>query len=56
MWWLILVAVHVNNASDVPGVIEVAVASQAACEKSLQSLQYKLKFSQFKIVGRCEQK
>jgi hypothetical protein len=53
---MILIAVHTNNPQDIPGRIELMFQNQTACEQSLQSMTYWLKFSQFKIEGKCVKK
>jgi hypothetical protein len=54
MWILILLAVNVNNANDIPGRITLSFNTQSECEYSLQSLEYSLKFKNFKVIGKCE--
>ncbi len=54
MWILILVAVHINNPSDIPGRINLQFQTQQNCEQVLQSMTYWLKFNQFKIEGKCQ--
>jgi hypothetical protein len=56
VWILILIAVHINDPNDQPGRIEMLFPDQMSCEDSLQSMTYWLKFSQFKIDGRCIKK
>jgi hypothetical protein len=54
MWTLILIAVHINNPSDVPGRINLQFQSQQHCEQVLQSMTYWLKFEKFKVEGKCQ--
>ncbi len=54
MWILILLAVNINNSNDIPGRIELSFKTQTECEYSLQSLEYSLKFKNFKVIGKCE--
>jgi hypothetical protein len=56
MWIMILIAVHVNNPQDQPGRIELRFDDRAACEQALATMTYRLKFSGFRIEGRCEQR
>jgi len=56
MWLLMLIAVHVNDPKDIPGRIELTFQDRVSCEQSLQSMTYWLKFSQFKIEGKCVKK
>lgn len=54
MWTLILIAVHINNPSDIPGRINLQFQSQQQCEQVLQSMTYWLKFEKFKVEGKCQ--
>ena len=54
MWTLLLIAVHINNPNDIPGRINLQVQTQQQCEQILQSMTYWLKFSNFKIEGKCQ--
>jgi len=56
MWTLIILAVHLNDPKDVPGRVELLFQDRATCEQSLQTMTYWLKFSQFKIEGKCVKK
>lgn len=53
MWLLIVIAVHVNNPADVPGMVEIQMPSQQTCEQALSSLKYELKFQSFKVEAKC---
>ena len=53
MWLMILIAVHTNDPRDVPGKITLEFADQVACEQSLKSMSYWLKFESFKVEGKC---
>lgn len=53
MWLLILIAVHINDPSDIPGKIELQFDNQPTCEKILSTLKYELKFKSFKVEGKC---
>ena len=55
-WLLILLAVHKTNPNDIPGRVTLEFDSQAACERSLASIDYWLKFDTFKVEGRCIKK
>jgi len=54
MWTLILIAVHINNPSDIPGRINLQFQSQLQCEQTLQSMTSWLKFDKFKVEGKCQ--
>lgn len=56
MWWMILIAVHLNNPNDIPGKIILEFPDQSSCEQSLKSMSYWLKFDSFKIEGKCVKK
>lgn len=51
---MILLAVHLNNPTDIPGKITLNFESQDQCENVLKTMQYWLKFESFKVEGRCE--
>jgi len=54
MWMMILIAVHINNPSDIPGKITLQFQNQQQCEQVLQSMTYWLKFDKFKIEAKCQ--
>jgi hypothetical protein len=51
---MILLAVHINNPSDIPGKITMEFKTQQQCLDALQTMNYWLKFESFKVEGRCE--
>lgn len=53
---MILVAVHMNNPTDVPGRITLEFEKQEQCEKVLNTMTYWLKFDSFKVEGHCKRK
>lgn len=55
MWKLILLAVSLNDPTDVPGTIQLMVPSEPECIELSKSLTYKLKFDGFKVVAQCKQ-
>ena len=56
MWLMILIAVHVSDPRDVPGRISIDFVDQVTCEQSLSTLTYWLKFTDFRIEGKCVKK
>ena len=50
---MVLLAVSVTNPQDIPGKITLEFPSQQACEQSLQTMRYQLKFNGFKVEGKC---
>ena len=54
VWLMIILAVHVNNPSDIPGRITMEFKTQQQCLDALQTMNYWLKFESFKVEGRCE--
>jgi hypothetical protein len=56
MWILILIAVHAKNPHDIPGRVTMEFPTQTACEQALASVDYWLKFSSFRVEGRCEKR
>jgi hypothetical protein len=53
---MIIIAVHINNPSDIPGRVWIEFASQKECQQALSSMTSWLKFSSFKVVGECVKK
>jgi hypothetical protein len=56
MWLLLLIAVHSTNSNDIPGRVSLEFESREACEHSLSTLKYWLKFDTFKVEGKCVKK
>jgi hypothetical protein len=56
MWILVIIAVHMNNPSDIPGKIWIEFSNQQECQQALNSMTSWLKFSNFKVVGECMKK
>jgi hypothetical protein len=54
MWLLILLAVHVNDPTDIPGRVELQFRDQRSCEEVLNSMKWNLKFKSFKVEGKCQ--
>ena len=53
MWILLILAVHVNNSDDIPGRVSIKFETEQQCLKAKQTLEYKLKFDNFKVVSEC---
>ena len=56
MWILLIIAVHVNDPTDVPAKLNMTTETKEECEKLAQSLDYWIKFKQFKLETTCLQK
>jgi hypothetical protein len=56
MWILLLIAININNPKDIPGRISLEFTSQEACINSANTLQYELKFKNFRIEAQCIKK
>jgi hypothetical protein len=56
MWILLLIAININNPKDIPGRISIEFASQETCINSANTLQYELKFKNFRIEAQCIKK
>lgn len=54
MWFLIIIAVNIQNSNDIPGKIQLQFKTQVECETALQSMTHWVKFPWFKIEGKCE--
>lgn len=55
-WILLLLAININNPRDIPGRISVEFSSQESCISVARTLQYELKFKNFKIEAQCVKK
>jgi hypothetical protein len=51
---LLIVAVSISNAHDIPGRVSLQMDSQQQCEEKLATMKYWLKFDSFKVTGKCE--
>jgi len=56
MWLMILIVVHITDPKDIPGKVTLEFSEQAACEQTLKTMSYWLKFDSFKVEGRCVRK
>jgi hypothetical protein len=56
MWILLLLAINVNNPRDIPGRISLEFDSYESCIASATTLQYELKFKNFRIEAQCIKK
>ena len=54
MWLLIILAVHVNDPTDIPGRAEIQFPDQKSCQQALATIKWQLKFKSFKVVGECQ--
>jgi hypothetical protein len=56
MWILIIIAVHANDAKDIPGRVEMIMPNQAICQQAIDSMRWDLKFKSFRVEARCEKR
>jgi hypothetical protein len=56
MWLLIILAVNINNPADIPGKVSIEFITERACESARATVQYQLKFDNFKITTQCIKK
>jgi hypothetical protein len=54
MWFLILIAVNVNNASDQPAWVRIPFDSEPACQQAAANITYWVKFKNFEINAECQ--
>ena len=54
MWLLILLAVKIGDPADVPGRVTLEFPTEQACQASLKTMTYWLKFDSFKVTGACK--
>jgi hypothetical protein len=55
MWILLVMAMHTNNPSDVPGWVRIPMESEAQCERARAGVTAWLKFESFKVTTQCLQ-
>ena len=55
-FFLILIAVSITNPNDIPASLVIEMPNQQQCEASLASMKYQIKFTSFKVIGKCEAK
>ena len=53
-WILILLAVNMSNANDIPGRITIEFLTEQECNRALNTMTYKLKFDSFKVSAECK--
>jgi hypothetical protein len=53
-WILILLAVNMSNANDIPGRITIEFSTEQECIRALNNMTYKLKFDSFKVSAECK--
>lgn len=56
MWILILLAVKISDPADIPGKVTLEFPTEQACQASLKTMTYWLKFDSFKVTGSCQKK
>lgn len=54
MWILIILAVHVNDVEDIPGKISLQFKTEQECIQAQSTIEYNLKFKQFKVISECK--
>lgn len=54
MWTLFLIVVNIYDPTDIPGRIQLQFQEKVTCELALQSMTSYVKFSWFRVEGRCE--
>lgn len=54
MWLLIILAVHTQDPKDVPGRVTLEFYTEQECLAAQRTIQYQLKFPQFKVVSQCQ--
>jgi hypothetical protein len=53
---MILIAVSINNPQDIPGRVTLEFPTEEACQHSLKTMTFWLKFDSFKVTGSCKKK
>lgn len=55
-WVLILIAVNISNPKDIPGKVTIEFSNEIACITALNTIEYELKFKNFKVDAKCIKK
>lgn len=55
-WILLITAMHVNNPDDVPARIQLSFETEKQCLQTAQTLDYWIKFKDFKLETQCLKK
>jgi hypothetical protein len=53
MWILLILAVHIHNTEDIPGRVSLKFDTEQQCLKAKETMSYKLKFDNFKVISEC---
>jgi len=53
-WLLVLLAVNINDAQDIPGRVYVQFDTQYECETAKSTVRSWLKFDTFKVTAQCQ--
>ncbi len=54
MWLLMIIAVHVNDPTDIPGRVTLEFPTQVECERARSTMTSWLKFNSFKVTAECK--
>mgnify|MGYP003342349911 CR=1 FL=1 len=54
MWILIILAVHVNDPSDIPGKVNLEFKTLEECENTRKSVDWWIKFKSYKVETLCQ--
>jgi hypothetical protein len=54
MWVLIILAVAINDPKDIPGRVTIEFPTLQECERARSTMTSWLKFSNFKVEGKCQ--
>jgi len=55
-WILLITAMKINNPEDIPARIELRFETEQQCLQTAQTLDYWIKFEQFKLETKCQKK
>jgi len=54
MWTLIILAVSLNDPMDIPGRVTLNFDTEVACKSAQATIDYKMKFKNYKIISVCQ--
>jgi len=54
MWTLIIIAFSISNPNNIPATITLDMPNAHVCEQVLESMRYNIKYSSYRIEGKCQ--
>lgn len=55
-WMLLILAVSINNSTDIPARVTIEFQDEKTCLNSLNTLKYWVKYESYKVKAECQKK